>query len=141
MDDISVGHAVAAGLNTGGWFLGRYVEGDRRRRTDAVEVKWGVHPEGSGQAGYMANPASNTLSVLVSGVFRLKFIEAEDEVQEVVLKNPGDYAVWGGGTSHAWDALTDCVVLTVRWPSAEDDQVILGVQEASDGQAEDHQGP
>ena len=30
----------------------------------------------------------------------------------------GDYAVWGPGIDHSWEALADSVVITVRWPSS-----------------------
>ncbi len=35
----------------------------------------------------------------------------------VTLARQGDYAVWGPGIDHSWEALADSVVITVRWPS------------------------
>jgi hypothetical protein len=35
----------------------------------------------------------------------------------VLLRQPGDYVVWGRGTDHSWCAEVESVVLTVRWPS------------------------
>jgi hypothetical protein len=34
-----------------------------------------------------------------------------------VLKEQGDYAMWGPGTNHSWHAEEDSLVITVRWPS------------------------
>ena len=33
------------------------------------------------------------------------------------LERAGDYAVWGPGIDHTWQAEADAVVITVRWPS------------------------
>ena len=33
------------------------------------------------------------------------------------LEKEGDYAVWGPGIGHSWQAEEDSIVITVRWPS------------------------
>ena len=54
-----------------------------------------------------------TLVLLVQGKFRIDLTETS-----VTLEKQGDYAVWGPGIDHSWEAITESVVLTVRWPSS-----------------------
>jgi quercetin dioxygenase-like cupin family protein len=56
---------------------------------------------------------SATLLLLVKGQFRIELTEGSG-----VLAKQGDYALWGPGIDHSWEALADSVVITVRWPSA-----------------------
>ena len=53
------------------------------------------------------------LILLVQGSFRIDLTETS-----VTLDKQGDYAAWGPGIDHSWEAITDAVVITVRWPSA-----------------------
>ncbi len=124
MAGVTTGRAADAGA-TGGWFVGHFVP-DEARRSSAVEVKWGVHPAGERNAGgFVANRTATTLSVLVSGAFRLRF-RAGAEVETVDLLAPGQYALWPPGLPHDWEAVADSVVLTVRWPSVPKDQAEAG---------------
>jgi quercetin dioxygenase-like cupin family protein len=54
-----------------------------------------------------------TLVVLMRGRFRVDL-----SVGTVRIERQGDYAVWGPGTDHTWQADADAVVVTVGWPSA-----------------------
>ncbi len=122
MDGIVVGNAADEGQE--GWFIGHFVEGEALRRTPDVEVKWGVHSRGENKGGFTANRTARTMSVLVGGRrFRLRFPDGESP-REVMLDKPGDYALWDAGIAHDWFAERDCVILTVRWPSVPDDQVM-----------------
>jgi hypothetical protein len=57
--------------------------------------------------------------VLITGEFWLAFRRSsDDESREVRLCRPGDYVLWGPAHEHTWRAVTDAVVLTVRWPTA-----------------------
>ena len=56
--------------------------------------------------------AATTLCLLVQGCFKLHFA-----TQAVTFRRPGDYAVWGPGIKHRWQAIEDSIVLTIRWPS------------------------
>jgi quercetin dioxygenase-like cupin family protein len=38
-------------------------------------------------------------------------------VASVTLEREGEYAVWGPGIDHTWQAEKDSVVVTVWWPS------------------------
>lgn len=113
MDDrVYVGNAAVDGATDAGWLLGHFKPlGDVRHSTE-VEVKWGVHPAGEARSAWATGELRTALLVLISGAFR---IELRDRT--VVLREPGDYVVWGRGVDHSWYAERDSVVLTVRWPS------------------------
>jgi hypothetical protein len=96
-----------------GWLLGHFMKpGESVRSTEALEVKWGIHPAGDKRAGWTTGEDRTTMVVLVSGRFRVDL-----SVGEVLMERQGDYGVWGPGIEHSWEALEDSVVLTVRWPS------------------------
>ncbi|MDN0195489.1 signal peptidase I [Streptomyces sp. S.PNR 29] len=95
-----------------GWLLGHFKDADDPRHTEAVEVKWGVHPRGDTRAQWVTGEVRTALLVLVSGRFRLDFPGSS-----VVLRERGDYILWGPGVDHSWYAEEDSTVLTVRWPS------------------------
>jgi hypothetical protein len=103
----------AAG-DTWGWLVGHFVAPGDPRHSDAVEVKWGVHRAGDSWPTPAPGRRSTSLSTLVRGRFRLIF-----PAGEVLLANPGDYALWPPGVAHDWTAEEECVVLTVRWPSGD----------------------
>ena len=107
-----VGNAFADGEPEGGWIVGHFLRGDDPRHSDAVEVKWGVHPPGDTRAGWAVEETRTAVLVLVTGSFVMIFRD-----REVALDRPGDYVLWGPGEDHSWRAETDAVVLTVRWPS------------------------
>ncbi|GAB2580221.1 hypothetical protein [Kribbella endophytica] len=96
-----------------GWILGHFIEpADDVRSTKDVEVKWGTHPAGQQRPEWTAGDQRTTLLMLISGSFRLDLTE-----ETITLDQPGDYVVWGPGIDHFWQAQTDSVVVTVRWPS------------------------
>ncbi|MEV6634528.1 signal peptidase I [Actinoplanes sp. NPDC051470] len=112
-DSVYVGRAGADGARNQGWLLGHFMpEGELRHSRD-VEVKWGVHPPGDRRAAWAVGETRTALLVLIRGAFD---IELRDRT--VVLRDPGDYVVWGPGEDHSWRAGDqETVVLTVRWPS------------------------
>ena len=122
-DELRWGNAVDDGARGGrrGWFIGHLIASPPASpaATDAVEVKWGVHPAGEAKAIEGVNQTATTLSLLVSGRFRLDF---PSHGCGVTLGRPGDYAIWSPGVSHRWRVLEDAVVITVRWPSRPGDQ-------------------
>ncbi len=110
-----VGNAAEDGRNNRGWLLGHFVEpADDVRSTNDVEVKWGVHASGERRSEWTADDRRTTLLLLVSGNFRVDLT-----VGSATLARQGDYALWGPGTDHTWEALADSVVITVRWPSSK----------------------
>ena len=116
-DRVLTGNASVDGAAHQGWLVGHFagVPG-APNRSEAVEVKWGVHPAGERRSTAAVNATATTLSLLVRGRFRLRF---PDRV--VVLEREGDYALWPPGVAHDWLAEEESVVLTVRWPSLAGD--------------------
>jgi quercetin dioxygenase-like cupin family protein len=97
-----------------GWLLGHFIDQSEAsaRTTNALEVKWGIHPAGQERASWTTDEDRNTLVLLVSGRFAVNLT-----VGNVVMERQGDYVVWGPGIDHSWKAEKDSVVITVRWPS------------------------
>jgi hypothetical protein len=108
------GNAAEDVRETRGWLLGHFIDPSQGvRSTKDVEVKWGVHPAGDKRADWTADDKRTTLVLLVEGNFRIDLTEGS-----VTLARQGDYALWGPGIDHWWEALSDSVVVTVRWPSS-----------------------
>jgi hypothetical protein len=62
------------------------------------------------------------MSVLIRGKFRLAFQDGVS-TQDVLLEKEDDYALWDARVVHIWIAEDETVILTVRWPSIQKDQV------------------
>jgi quercetin dioxygenase-like cupin family protein len=113
-DGWSSGNAAEDGRETRGWLLGHFIDpAEGVRSSKDVEVKWGIHPAGERRPEWTADDQRTTLVLLVEGHFRVDLTEGD-----VTLARQGDYAVWGPGIDHCWEAISDSVVVTVRWPSA-----------------------
>jgi hypothetical protein len=111
--DWRVGNAAVDGGCRRGWFLGHFFPDEHDvRHSDAVEVKWAQQGAGDERGCWVTHETRTTLLLLVEGHFRITFSRGAVE-----LTKRGDYAVWGPGVDHTWRALTDSVVITVRWPS------------------------
>ena len=114
---VITGNAADDGAAYRGWLVGHFAgEPGSPARSEAVEVKWGVHPAGERRATAAVNATATTLSILVRGRFRLRFPE-----RDIVLAQEGDYALWPPGIAHEWLAEEASVVVTVRWPSVPGD--------------------
>jgi hypothetical protein len=116
---LAFGNAVEDGSSHRQWFLGPYVDDPAGlRRTDHLEIKWGVHPAGQGRAEWARGGGSRTISILVRGRFRLEFRDPGDpgRTTRFLLAREGDYLVWAPEVEHTWVAEEDSVVVTVRWP-------------------------
>ncbi|MFE6488318.1 signal peptidase I [Streptomyces sp. NPDC057757] len=111
-DGVYVGNASSDAAVNRGWLLGHFQEQGDPRHSDAVEVKWGVHPRGEQRAQWVEGEVRTALLVLITGRFRMEF-----PGRSVVLERQGDYVVWGQGVDHTWFAEDDSVVMTLRWPS------------------------
>lgn len=109
------GNAAEDGGETRGWLLGHFIDPTEGgvRSTKDLEVKWGTHPAGDKRPEWTTDDQRTTMLLLVEGHFRLHLTEAT-----IDLAKQGDYAVWGPGIDHSWEAITDAVVVTVRWPSS-----------------------
>jgi quercetin dioxygenase-like cupin family protein len=97
-----------------GWLLGHFIDpSEGVRSTKDVEVKWGIHSAGDKRAEWTADDQRTTMVIMVEGNFRVDLTDAS-----VTLAKQGDYLVWGPGIDHSWEAVSDSVVITVRWPSS-----------------------
>lgn len=91
--------------------LGHFKDVGDPRHSEAVEIKWGVHPRGDRRSRWVKEE-ERTLLVLIRGRFRVEL-----PGRSVLLEHQGDYVVWGRGVDHSWLAEEESMVLTVRWPS------------------------
>lgn len=83
-----------------------------------VEVKWAIHPEGHERAEWSPASSVRTITVLVRGHLRSRFlIDGEERV--VDLMHEGDSVTWEN-VAHTWKALKDTVTLSVRWKPTKD---------------------
>lgn len=111
-DNVYVGHAASDAALDRGWLLGHFKDATDPRHSEALEIKWGVHPKGDARDRWVTGEERTALLVLISGRFR---VELPD--RSVLLARQGDYVVWGRGVDHSWHAEEESVVLTVRRPS------------------------
>src|SRR6266540_5969889 len=69
------GNAAADADRNRGWLLGHFIDratpGADVLTTDALEVKWGIHPAGQQRPEWTADDQRTTLLLLVEGRFRL----------------------------------------------------------------------
>jgi hypothetical protein len=106
------GNAVADAGGNRGWLLGSFVDpADGVRHSKDVEVKWAAYSAGEKRDAWTTGEHRTTLVVLVEGEFRVDLTEGSK-----VLSAQGDYVLWGPGIDHSWEAVTDAVVIAVRWP-------------------------
>lgn len=114
-----MGNASLEAMAHRGWFLGHFIEApDDLRATSTLELKWADYETGESRATWAVNQQATTLSILIRGQFRLRFLE-----QEVVLQQEGDYALWLPGVAHSWFVEAPSTILTVRWPSLPGDSL------------------
>jgi len=109
---IATGNAFDDGDEHRGWLVGNFIEPGGVLHSDDVEIKWGRHRAGEERAEWTTRESRTSFMVLISGHFVQRLPD-----REVELSRPGDYVSWGPGVLHAWRALTDSVLVTVRWPS------------------------
>jgi hypothetical protein len=115
-DNWHAGNAAIDGQDHRGWIVGHFMgdTNDDIRTSKDVEIKWGIHPAGDERVEWQTDEYRTTVVVLVQGEFRLALSDREH-----ILARRGDYVIWGPGTSHSWQAITDSVVVTIRWPSQD----------------------
>jgi hypothetical protein len=102
--------------NATGWFLGSFLsDSSGFKKTSALEMKWDNIPAGKNRGSWGVNDHATSITLLIKGKFCISF-----KGGEVVLSKEGDYAIWGPGELHYWEAVEDSVTLTVRWPSLPD---------------------
>jgi hypothetical protein len=113
------GNAKADQVHGSGWFVGQFVPAELElRRQTAVELKWGIHPDGEKRPQPWANQNGVTISVLIEGRLKVTFF-VDGSQQEVTLQTKGDYVIFGPEVVHSWEAVGDTIVLSVRFPSVQ----------------------
>ncbi len=109
----TTGNASDDAAETRGWLVGHFIDPSQGVRVSAdVEVKWANHPAGDKRSEWTSGDQRTTLVMLISGEFRVDVTHGSR-----TMSSSGDYAMWGPGTDHFWEAVAESVVLTVRWPS------------------------
>jgi hypothetical protein len=112
-----IGNAARDGAEQRHWFVGHFLGAEHGiRASDEVEIKWALHPAGERRPQAVTGETRTTALILVSGRYRIALSTGSH-----VLSEPGDYAMWGPGVDHTWEAIEDSTVITVRWPSAAAD--------------------
>jgi len=117
------GNAVEEGRH--GWFIGQFISADEGlKHQNALELKWGRHLKGERRRGLAEYKVATTICILISGIIRIRAI-LDEETNEVTLRTPGDYVIFGPQVPHDWEAEEDCIVLSVRFPSVAAGQIEL----------------
>lgn len=105
---IQTGNMGVDASNTRGWLVGSFIEEKfGLRHTNDVEIKWGVHKEGTVRAEWVTSETRTSIGILISGTFEMDFRD-----RTLIFSKPGDYVMWGPGTDHMWRVPTDCIWLT-----------------------------
>lgn len=108
------GNAAEDGADKRGWIVGHFIDPSKGvRSTKDVEIKWATHPRGDKRAEWTKDDKRTTVVMLIHGHFRVDLTEGS-----TTMSQPGDYAMWGAGVDHSWEALSESVVVTIRWPSS-----------------------
>lgn len=107
------GNAASDSTEHRGWIIGPFMDHGDVRLTKDVEIKWGIHRAGETRANWHEDEDRTTVLLLISGRFRIDL-----SVESQILARQGDYAMWGPGIGHSWQAEEDSVVITVRWPAS-----------------------
>jgi len=127
--EIERGNVETINTNGTGWIVGfgPWLENSLLRQMSElsparrVGVKWMCHHTTDDPARGKNKPVSKgrTISILVSqeGGIRLEFWSDNNDESPMtcVLKEHGDYVIWGEGIYHQWSVEADSTVLTVRW--------------------------
>jgi hypothetical protein len=119
MQDIYQGNAFEDGKDTRGWIVGNFLPAwTGLHKTDDVEIKWNHLQAGTKRDGWVTGETRTTLGIVVSGSFTYQFRD-----KAITLSNQGDYVLWGPGVDHSWEAPSDCILITIRWPSTSGPEV------------------
>jgi hypothetical protein len=114
------GNAAADQVRGTGWFVGQFVPAalGARHQTD-VELKWAIHQDGEQRSrGPEAVGHATTISILIRGTLRVTF-HIDGAKQVVIMKNEGDYIIFGPDIVHSWEATGETLVVSVRFPSID----------------------
>jgi hypothetical protein len=128
--NVEFGNASAVDTRDTGWVVGfsdwsksasglRYIPRDTDVRS--LCIKWYLHQPGDPNGTGKPVSEGRTFSILAgtAGEFRIDFSEtpAFDPASTIthVLREPGDFLIWGDGVYHRWSCVKPSCILTVRW--------------------------
>jgi hypothetical protein len=118
-DGFYFGNAAFDQVGGTGWFIGQFVPAALGlRHQTAVEVKWGLHPDGEKRVRPWAQGHGTTIAILLRGALRVEF-HTGPIPELVTMKQEGDYVIYGPEMVHSWEAIGETLVLTLRFPSIE----------------------
>lgn len=86
-------------------------------------IKWFVREAGDPNGGVKPVSEGRALSLVAGapGEFKLEFSAspafASADAVLCLLREPGDYALWGGGVFHRWSVPKPTCILTLGWSS------------------------
>jgi quercetin dioxygenase-like cupin family protein len=112
------GNAELAGSPTRGWFVGHFVKQRSLRATEAIEIKWGLHDAGE-RSPWKSQRGKKAVTLLLAGKFVVQ-VRSGRRTETFTLRSLGDFVVWEDDSEHRWEAITNAVIITVRWPSVVD---------------------
>ena len=101
------------------WVIGHFINSKSVFHNTDFEIRWANHKKGEKKDSPTSSEMAKTVSILVSGKCKLWFPE-EDET--IFLELGGDYVYFDKKTLHGFEALEDCLIITIRWPSLPDAQ-------------------
>ncbi|MBI2768358.1 MAG: hypothetical protein HYX47_01940 [Burkholderiales bacterium] len=131
--DIEFGNASATDTQGTGWFIGfsdwcksgsadlRHVHGDVL--SAGPHVKWFNHPAGHPNGEVKPVSEGRSICILVGppSEFRIEFSCADTfeskETSVHVLRDTGDFVIWGKGIFHRSFGIQPATILTLRWVS------------------------
>ena len=64
------GNAAVDGAERRGWLVGPFMDADDLRRSNQLEIRWGVHPAGDRREAWFEEETRTTVLMLISGRFQ-----------------------------------------------------------------------
>lgn len=131
-DDVEFGNAGEVDTQGSGWFIGfsewaKTPQGARLRHmpvdlaATGLCVKWFLHSVGNPNGEPKPRSEGRTVSMLVGepGEFRIEFSRSASfesgQTRTHVLRQSGDFAIWGPAIFHRAFCVQPACILTIRW--------------------------
>jgi len=100
-----------------GWFLGHFARLPELTVED-VAAQLVRLTAGTRKRGTTLQKQAKSLVILLEGAMEVSF---PAESRTARLDKVGDAVFFAQGVPHSWQCLEDALVMTIRWPSLEDD--------------------
>lgn len=110
---IKQGNSYIDSVQNRGWLIGKF-NPKATIENENFEFKISHHIKGDKRSieDASSDPERDTISILMSGKFKLIFPE---DAREIILREEADYAHYSKNTQHAWECLEDCTMVTLRF--------------------------